>query len=172
MYEGKLVRLRAFESGDIDANHALMNDYSTLRGMMSGIPFPTSFEDERQWLGQQSCYTRGEYQFAIENFEGDLVGRCGIIKLDWKNRVGELAIMVGAPYRGQGFGREAMQLLCDFCDREMNLHRLKVTVFAFNEPALRTYESCGFVREGVLRQEIFRDGAYRDVVIMGRLTNE
>lgn len=169
MYEGALVRLRAFESSDLDANHAFVNDYSTLRGMISGIPLPASYEDERQWLSQQSSYTRGEYQFAIENFEGDLVGRCGVIKLDWKNRVGELAIMIGAPYRGKGFGREAMRLLCDFCDREMNLHRLKVTVFAFNEPALHVYESCGFEREGLLRQEIFRDGAYRDVVIMGRL---
>lgn len=167
MYEGSLVRLRAFESSDLETNHGFMNDYQTLRGMMSGIPFPASYEDERQWLNNQSSYTRGEYQFAIENFEGDLVGRCGIIKLDWKNRLGELAIMIGTPYRGQGFGREAMQLLCDFCFREMNLHRLKVTVFAFNEPAIRTYERCGFVREGLLRSEIWRDGAYHDVVIMG-----
>lgn len=169
MYEGALVRLRAFESSDLDANHAFMNDYETLRGMMSGIPFPASFEDERQWLSNQSSYTRGEYQFAIEDFEGDLVGRCGIIKLDWKNRVAELAIMVGTPYRHRGYGKEAMELLVSFCFREMNLHRLKVTVFAFNTPAIKTYEHCGFVREGLLREEIFRDGEYRDVVIMGLL---
>lgn len=169
MYEGDLVRLRAFESGDLDANHAFMNDYATLRGMMSGIPFPSSYADEQQWLNQQTSYTRGEYQFAIEDFEGELVGRCGVTKLDWKNRVADLAIMVGAPYRGRGYGREAMRLLCDFCFREMNLRRLKVSVFAFNEPALRTYARCGFEREGVLKQEIFRDGAYHDVVLMARM---
>ena len=172
MYDGTLVRLRAFESGDVDANHAFMNDYGTLRGMISGIPFPASYDDERQWLSNQTGYTRGEYQFAIEDFEGDLVGRCGIIRLDWKNRVGELAIMIGSEYRGRGYGKEAMQLLCHFCFNEMNLHRLKVTVFAFNEPALRCYEANGFTREGLLRQEVFRDGAYRDVVIMGRLKED
>lgn len=167
MYEGTLVRLRAFESSDLDANHAFLNDYETLRTMMSGIPFPSSFADEQQWLQQQSCYTRGEYQFAIEDFEGDLVGRCGIIKVDWKNRMGELAIMLGTPYRHRGYGKEAMQLLVDFCFREMNLHRLKVTVFAMNEPAMRTYLGCGFVQEGLLRDEVFRDGEYRDVAILG-----
>lgn len=172
MYEGDLVRLRAFESGDLEANHAFVNDYGTLRGMISGLPLPSSYEDERQWLGQQSSYTRGEYQFAIENFEGDLVGRCGVIKLDWKNRVGELAIMIGGPHQHRGYGKEAMRLLVDFCFREMNLHRLKVTVFAFNEAAIRTYEACGFEREGLLRREIFRDGEYRDVVIMGLLNEE
>lgn len=172
MYEGNLVRLRAFESGDLDANHAFMNDYTTLRGMISGIPFPASMADEQQWLSQQSSYTRGEYQFAIERLEGDLVGRCGVIRLDWKNRVAELAIMVGAPYRGHGYGKEAMKLLCSFCFREMNLHRLKVSVFAFNEPAIRCYEANGFRREGLLRDEVFRDGAYRDVVVMGRLAGD
>ena len=169
MYEGKLVSLRAFETRDLDANHAFVNDYETLRGMMSGIPFPASEADEQQWLNQQSSYTRGEYQFAVEDFEGDLVGRCGITRVDWKNRLAELAIMIGTPYRGRGYGTEAMALLTDFCFREMNLHRLKVTVFAFNEPALKCYEANGFVREGLLRQELWRDGAYRDVVILAKL---
>ena len=169
MYVGKQIRLRAFEAEDLEANHRFMNDYETLRGMISGLPLPSSYEDERQWLSQQTSYTRGEYQFAIEDINGDLVGRCGVIKLDWKNRVGELAIMIGGPYRGQGYGREAIGLLCDFCFREMNLHRLKVTVYAFNEAAIRCYEANGFVREGLLRGELWRDGAYRDVLIMGRL---
>lgn len=172
MYKGKLIRLRAFESGDLDANHAFMNDYATLRGMISGIPFPSSYQDEQQWLQQQTGFTRGEFQFAIEDFEGNLAGRCGVIRLDWKNRVAELAIMVGTPYRGRGYGKEAMALLCDFCFREMNLHRLKVSVFAFNRPAIRCYEANGFVREGLLRQEVFRDGEYRDVVVMGRLADD
>ena len=172
MYEGKLVRLRAFEARDLDANHAFVNDYETLRGMMSGIPFPASEADEQQWLNQQSSYTRGEYQFAVEDFEGDLVGRCGITRVDWKNRLAELAIMIGTPYRGRGYGTEAMALLTDFCFREMNLHRLKVTVFAFNEPALKCYEANGFVREGLLRGELWRDGVYRDVVILAKLAPE
>ena len=166
MYAGKLVRLRAFEAEDLEANHAFVNDYETVRGMTSGIPYPSSYEDERQWLGQQSSYTRGEYQFAVENVEGDLVGRCGVIRLDWKNRLGELGIMIGGPYRNRGYGREAMALLTDFCFRELNLHKLKVTVFAFNTPALRCYEANGFVREGLLKNELWRDGAWRDVVIL------
>lgn len=168
MYEGRLIRLRAFERRDVDANHAFINDYETVRGMLSGIPFPASMEDEYRWLEQQTSYSRGEYQFAVEDFEGDLVGRCGVTRLDWKNRVAELGIMIGTPYRGRGYGSEAMELLCAFCFREMNLHKLKVSVFAFNEAAIRCYEKNGFVREGVCRQEIFRDGQYQDVVLLAR----
>ena len=42
MYDGTLVRLRAFEREDVEDNHRFMNDYGTLRGMLSGIPFPAS----------------------------------------------------------------------------------------------------------------------------------
>ncbi len=169
MYEGRLVRLRAFERDELDANHAFVNDYETVRGMISGIPFPSSVADEQRWLEQQTSYTRGEYQFAIEDGGGDLVGRCGVIRLDWKNRMAEVAIMLGTPYRGRGYGTEAMALLTSFCFREMNLHKVKVSVFDFNAAAIRCYEKCGFVREGVLRGEIFRDGAYRDVVLMAKI---
>ncbi|MCH5287357.1 MAG: GNAT family N-acetyltransferase [Christensenellaceae bacterium] len=169
MLEGQRIRLRAFEAGDLDAEHAFVNDYDTLLDMMGGIPFPSSMGDEQQWISQQTSYTRGEYQFAIEDAEGYLVGRCGVTRLDWKNRVGELAIMIGAPYRGRGYGKEAMALLCDFCFQEMNLHKLKVSVLAFNKAAIRCYEHCGFVREGVLKGEIFRRGAYQDVVLLARL---
>lgn len=164
MFEGRLVRLRAFEHSDLDANHAFVNDDATLRDMLSGLPLPASYEDERRWLEQQTSYTRGEYQFAVEDGSGQLVGRCGLIRVDWKNRVGELGIMIGAPYRGRGYGTEAMQLVCNFAFREMNLHKLKVSVFAFNQAALRCYEKSGFVREGLLRGEVFRNGAYQDVV--------
>lgn len=106
MIEGKQIRLRAFEGTDAAANHEFVNDPETLRGMMSGIPFPSSYADEQQWLSQQSSYTRGEYQFAVETVDGDeLAGRCGIIRVDWKNRMAKLAIMIGKPYRGRDTAR-------------------------------------------------------------------
>ena len=40
MIEGRLVRLRAFEQSDLDANHAFVNDYATLRDMLAGMPLP------------------------------------------------------------------------------------------------------------------------------------
>ena len=49
----------------------------------------------------------------------------------------------------------------------MNLHKIKALVFDFNEAALRCYEACGFEREGLLRQEMYREGAYHDVVVLG-----
>ncbi len=164
---GNLVRLRAFEQSDLECNYLFDNDPDTALDMLKGMPFPMSHRDEQEWLSQQSCYTRGEYQFAVENLEGELAGRCGIIKIDWKNRCAELAMMIGAPYRRRGYGREALSLLCDFCFQELNCHRVKVSVMAFNEAAIACYHACGFVQEGRLRDEVYRRGAYTDVILLG-----
>ena len=51
MIEGNRVRLRAFERGDVDANHAFVNDRETLRGMLSGIPFFLPKMHERYTFG-------------------------------------------------------------------------------------------------------------------------
>ena len=171
MYEGVKVKLRAFERGDLEANHEMMNDYGTLRGMLSGIPFPSSMEDEQRWLEQQTSYTRGEYQFAVEARTGELIGRCGLIRVDWKNRIGELGIMIASRWRGRGYGTDAVAVLADFCFKEMGLHKLKVSVFDFNEAALRCYEKNGFEREGVLARELYRDGAWHGVVLMAKFKN-
>jgi len=169
MYEGKLVNLRAFERNDLERNHAFVNDFDTVRGMASGILFPCSFEDEQRFMDQQSSYTRGEYQFAVENKQGELVGRCGILKIDWKNSLAELGIMIGKENRGRGYGTDAMAVLCRFCFEEMNVRKLKLSVIAFNEAALKCYEKCGFKREGLLEKEVFRQSEYHDVVVLGKL---
>ena len=144
MIEGTLVRLRAFERSDVDANHAFVNDMETLRGMISGIPFPASMEDEYRWLEQQSSYSRGEYQFAVEDFEGDLVGRCGVIRLDWKNRLAELAIMIGTPYRGRGYGRGLLRELARLA-LERGCGRLEWCCLDWNRPSIDFYRSLGAV---------------------------
>ncbi len=172
MYKGNLVRLRAFEQEDLEANHQYVNDAETALAMLRGFPLPASFSDEQQWLSQQTSYTHGEYQFAIENMDGVMVGRCGLTKIDWKNRSADAGIMIGAPWRGKGYGTDAMRVLCDFSFRQMNIHHLKVAVLAFNEAAIRCYLRCGFRKEGVLREDVFRNGRYTDVVLLGILEEE
>ena len=172
VYKGKLVILRAFEQKDLEDNHRFVNDASTALDMLRGFPLPSSYSDESQWLSQQTSYTRGEYQFAVDNQDGCLVGRCGLIKVDWKNRSGEVAIMIGREWRGRGYGSDALRVLCAFCFDQMNIHHLKVTVLGFNTAAIHCYLACGFQKEGVLREDVFRNGAYSDAIVLGLLEDE
>ena len=147
MYQGKLVNLRALEQSDLNDTQRFVNDYETMRGAMSGMLYPSSREDEARWAAGQSSFTHGEYQFAIETLGSGIL-------------IGEKS------FRGKGYGTDALQVLTHFGFSELNLRKLKVSVMDFNLSALRAYEKCGFVREGVLKKEIYREGAYHDVIQM------
>ena len=168
MYEGKLVRLRAFDNSDLMKLLSYANDYEVMRGASGAILYPSTVDDEARAMSQSTSYTAGEYQFAIETLEKPvLIGQCGFIKINWKNRMAELGILIGEKeYRGRGCGADAIRTLCAFGFQELNLHKIKAQVIDFNEAALRCYEKCGFIREGTLKDEIFREGAYHDMISM------
>ena len=168
MYEGRLVRLRAFDNGDLLHCLSYSNDYEVMRGASGAILYPSTVDDEARAMGGSTSYTSGEYQFAIETLsDRRFIGKCGFTKVNWRNRLAEMAILIGEKeLHGKGFGADAVRTLCRFGFSEMNLRKIKAAVFDFNAPALRCYEKCGFKREGVLKQEMFRDGAYHDVILM------
>ncbi|WII40453.1 GNAT family protein [Paenibacillus thiaminolyticus] len=53
--------------------------------------------------------------------------------------------------RGKGYGTQIMQQALRIGFEELQLHRISLGVFDFNESARRCYEKLGFVQEGVTR---------------------
>ena len=99
-----------------------------------------------------------------------MIGQCALFNLHPVAHRMELGITIGdQAYWGKGYGREAVQLLVDYGFRHHNLHRIYLEVHARNERAIRAYRSCGFAEEGRLRQHVWSDGSYDDLVIMGVL---
>ena len=54
----------------------------------------------------------------------------------------------------------------------LGLHRIALSVFAFNERAIRAYQSVGFVIEGRAREAIWRDGRWWDEISMSLLDSD
>lgn len=73
---------------------------------------------------------------------------------------------------GHGLGTEATELMLRHAFERLRLHRVGLTVFAFNSRAIRSYEKAGFRIEGRLREAVLRDGRYWDEIQMGVLRDE
>lgn len=74
--------------------------------------------------------------------------------------------------KGQGYGREALNLLLKWTFKLKKYHRVWVDCKEYNEVALHLYESLGFVREGLLREIIMTKGNYENLIVFGMLDRE
>ncbi|WP_461615192.1 GNAT family N-acetyltransferase [Clostridium sp. Marseille-QA1073] len=173
MYIGEKVKLREYRKEDIKKAQEYMNDRE-IRGLLApNIPYPYTYEDEVRWFEGLSA-NKDLYNFAIETLnDKKYIGGCGINNIDWKNSVATVGIFIGdKDYLGKGYGTDAMKILINFIFEEMNINKIKLNVYSFNERAVKSYEKCGFKKEGLLRKEIFRQGKYHDEVVMGILREE
>lgn len=172
MYIGEKVRLRDIRKDELEVIKEMINDEEVKRCLAPGIPYPYKLEDEEKWYDSFSA-VGDTYDFAIEALDSkEYIGNCGMNTVDWKNSVVEVGIFLGKQYLNKGYGTDAMQVLVSFIFNQMNINKVKLHVYSFNERAKRCYEKVGFKEEGRLRQEIFRDGSYHDIICMGILRDE
>ena len=82
------------------------------------------------------------------------------------------AFALDAPFRGRGLGDEAARVLQRHLIRELDLHRLQLEIYAFNERALRHAERAGWVREGVRRKAYRRDDEWVDAILFGLVAED
>jgi RimJ/RimL family protein N-acetyltransferase len=102
-----------------------------------------------------------------------LVGLTTFSGLDADNGSALFHITIGEREAwGHGYGTEAAELMLRHAFGRLGLHRVGLSVFAFNERAIRSYEKAGFRIEGSLREAIARDGRHWDEVQMGALREE
>ncbi len=80
--------------------------------------------------------------------------------------------LAGQKHYNKGYGTEAMMLILKHGFETLGLHRVQLDVFDFNPRAIHVYEKIGFVKEGVLRDDLMWEGEYHDSIIMGMLEDE
>ena len=102
-----------------------------------------------------------------------LIGTCALSQLDADNGSALFHITVGEKDAwGRGYGTEATRLLIDHAFGSLGLHRIGLSVFSFNERAIKAYRSVGFLVEGRAREAIWRDGRWWDEIAMSILSSD
>jgi RimJ/RimL family protein N-acetyltransferase len=173
MYTGQKVKLRAYNKKDIPLRLSYINDAEIVSHITNDIPFPITEHEETIWF--ESISSKSDiYKFAIETIDDNqFIGGCSINDVDWKNSVATVGIFIGnKDYWGNGYGSDALNILVSFIFNQMNINKVRLVCYSFNHRALKSFEKYGFVVEGVLRKEIFKDGCYYDKIAMGILREE
>jgi RimJ/RimL family protein N-acetyltransferase len=173
-FTGTLVCLKAYDpatAAEAIARWGLDSEYHRLDD--SGPVYPPLAQRIR---AQSEAYEpRGSrFTFAIHTLADErLIGIIDIEITQWAN--GDAYVGIGIGERdmwGKGYGTDAMRVMLRYAFRELNLHRVTLTVFEYNPRAIRSYEKAGFVVEGRLRKWLNREGRRWDMIHMGILREE
>jgi len=117
---------------------------------------------QRDWLDRMAkCNQTRMYQInlRIDDRPAEPVGVCGLTNIDWGNRRTELSLYIAPEHHRKGFGRRACDLLLMHAFVNLNLRLVWAESFDGN-PAIKMFESLGFVREGTRRDFYWKDGRY------------
>lgn len=115
-----------------------------------------------------------QVDFEIHDLKSpnDLIGHCGLYYINWVYRQAEFGIYIGdTQYRNGGFGSDSLRTLIKYGFEDLNLNRIWAEVYS-NNAALEIYLHIGFKKEGVLRDNVYKNGKYYDSTIISMLKNE
>lgn len=170
--EGDLVSLGPLRRDLIPLYLRWINDFGTTRTLAIQNR-PMTLEEETAWFDSKASAS-GEHAFTIyERSSGGPIGNCDLFKVDFRNRRGEVGLMIGEPdARGKGYGTEAMQLLLDFAFTALGLNSVMLQYYEFNPAARRCYEKAGFHESGRWRQSLWSGGRFWDQIFMDVLAAE
>ena len=156
-----VVTIRKFRRIDKFRMAEIANNEKVDANLRDAFPSPYTLEDARKFISM--CLRQVPYQiFAIE-YEGEYVGNIGLHRQDdVYRRTAELGYFIGEPYWHKGITPRAVNLICEYGFRELDIIKIFSGVFSFNTASQRVLEKCGFILEAVLKSAVIKNGKICD----------
>lgn len=173
MFHGENVYLRPIETEDLHILSKWLNDPELVKFTWPGVPHPVPKEKvEKQF--EEGLSDSSEQAFLIcDSSTEKPIGTVKVTGITPRSQRGNLTIVLGEKeFWGQGYGTEAIVLFLNYCFRILNLRRIALEVYEYNERAIKCYEKVGFQKEGRVRRSVFKNGRYVDEFVMGIFKDE
>ena len=114
-----------------------------------------------------------------ENYKGfsislkdEVIGGCSLKNISQINHNAEFDIFLSKDFTGKGYGKTALEKLLKIGFFELKLHRIYAFLLKSNKNAFKMYSDIGFKKEGILRENVFKNKNYSNSIIIGLLKEE
>lgn len=131
-----------------------------------------NIESEKDFLSD--ILKRGDYIFGIIRKSDDsLIGNCSLKNINMIDRTATVGIFIGdVDNQNKGFGTEVLKALVNYGFGVLNLNNINLSVFDFNERAIKCYKKVGFKEYGRRHQAYYVNNEYNDIIYMEILKDD
>ncbi len=156
----------SFAHWDLDAEY--------MRQLDSGPHLPQRARKIREGIEKEQSEDPNTIAFSVRALDADrFIGFVAFDGINWQHGATFVAIGIGDPaYRGNGYGTDAMRVMLRYGFQELNLHRIELDTFSYNERAIKSYLKAGFVVEGRVRGTLRRNRQRWDFIYMSMLRED
>ena len=152
--------LRPARLEDADAYFAMRNDAEVARYLLR--PPPKSVDEALAALKRMETVRAW---VLTRPGEDALLGTIGLPRFDAENRCTSISFELRRDEWGKGLMGEAAAAVIDHAFTVLKVHRIQAEIDPKNAPSIHLAETLGFVREGILRENVFANGAFTDTAI-------
>lgn len=168
------IYLRAFEPNDYLLIASWRHDEEVTK-LLGGNHFFVSSEREKKWVEDKIFNDRDSIYLAVCLCENDrMIGYTCITHIDLRNQKAEMGgTLIGdKTLWGKGYGKEAAELRMRYLFEQYPINRNYVYCLEEHEPTVKMLTSLGYKQEGILRQDTYKNGGFKNMLLFSILRSE
>ncbi len=167
---GKKIKLRALEPGDLEALYQWENQEELWEISGTSTPFSKYVLQQFIETAQNDLYTNKQVRLIIEEIETKrTLGCIDLFEFNPKHKRAGLGILIAEEKdRKQGLGEAALLLMLEYCFETLNLHQVFANIGANNDASLKLFKKCGFVPCGIKKDWNESKGQWNDEIMLQR----
>lgn len=166
------VYFRPYETQDAKLIYRWFNDPVTTYYMFTGQR-PMTLEQIENLMTSDTSSPHNVIFIVVDKKSKKAIGLVGLYEINHTARKAEMRIIIGdGNFRGKGYGSEIVQLINYYGFDRLNLNRIYLGFTSENKGGEKAYKNAGYVYEGTLKQDIYRNSQYYDSTRMAILRDD
>lgn len=166
------VTIRKWKQSDSASLASALNNEKVLNNLRDGLPYPYTEKDAASYINAMlTADPNNTFAYAVD-IDGKAVGSIGAFRQgNIHFRTAELGYYIAEEYWGKGIMTEAVKQLCEKLFAQTDILRIFAEPFADNVGSRRVLEKSGFLLEGIMKYNAFKNGKVLDMALYS-LTKE
>ena len=163
-------KLRTIENNDLEAIRKMRNAQTKILRQVK----PISYNEQQEYFSKIHK-DNSQILFAIEDEVEEMIGYCGLVNINYVYSTAEISFITIKSECNVEYSKIFLFILnrlSDFAFNSLGLNKIWTETYGFRTNHISILEQFGMIKEGVLREHVFKDGERHNSIIHSKLKNE